>query len=267
MKTDVLLSADIFENFREQCLNVYKLDPAHYYTTPGLTWDAMLKRTKIRLELLTDVDKLMFVERGIRGGISQCCNRYAKSNNPYLDAYDENQDINYLVYFDANNLYGWAMTQTLPYGGFEWVTNVDDYFNFYISNHSPVGYILEVYLDYPGEIHDTHSDLPFCSENSKPSRSIQEKLLTTLLPKRKYVLHYRVLKQALVNGHKLKKIHPVLKFKQSTWLKPYIDFNTLRRANAKNEFEENLFKLMNNVVYGKTMENVRKHVNIKLVMK
>ena len=97
MKTDVLLLADIFENSREQCLNAYKLDPAHYYTTPGLTWDAMLKYTKIRLELLTEVDKLMFVERGIRGSISQCCNRYAIANNPYMDAYDENQDINYLV--------------------------------------------------------------------------------------------------------------------------------------------------------------------------
>ena len=105
------------------------------------------------------------------------------------------------------------MTQPLPYGGFEWLTNVDDYFNFDISNHSPVGYILEVDLDYPEEIHDTHSDLPFCSEHSKPSGSIQEKLLTTLLPNRKYVLHYRVLKQALVNGLKLKKIHRVLKFK------------------------------------------------------
>ena len=92
MKTDVLLLTDIFENFREQCLNAYKLDPVHYYTTSGLTWDAMLKYTQIRLELLTDVDKLMFVERGIRGGISQCCNRYAKANNPYMDVYDENQD-------------------------------------------------------------------------------------------------------------------------------------------------------------------------------
>ena len=209
----------------------------------------------------------MFVERGIRGGISQCCDRYAKANNSYMDVYDENQGINYLVYFDAKNLYGWAITQPLLYGGFEWVTNVDDYFNFNVSDQSPVGYILEVDLDYPEEIHDRHSNLPFCSEKSKPPGSIQEKLLTTVLLKRKYVLHYHVLKKALVNGLKLKKIHRILKFEQSTWLKPHIDFNTLRRANAKDEFEKNLFKLMNNSVYGKTMENVGKHVNIELVTK
>ncbi|XP_051168412.1 uncharacterized protein LOC127286142 [Leptopilina boulardi] len=258
MKTDVLLLADVFENFREQCIKAYGLDPAHYYTTPGLTWDAMLKYTCITLQLITDIDMIMFVESGIRGGISQCCNRYAKANNPYMEKFDENEDTSYIMYFDANNLYGWAMAQALPYGGFKWVDNVDESFDFNVPDDASVGYILEVDLEYPKDIHDTHKDMPFCAENAKPPLSKQEKLLTTLLPKEKYVIHYRTLKQVLANSVKLVKIHRVL---------PYIDYNTIMRTNAKNEFEKNLFKLMNNAVYGKTMENVRKHVDVKLVTK
>ncbi|XP_051173172.1 uncharacterized protein LOC127289339 [Leptopilina boulardi] len=250
MKTDVLLLADVFENFREQCVKAYGLDPAHYYTTPGLTWDAMLKYTSIALQLITDIDMVMFVESGIRGGISQCCNRYAKANNPYMDKFDENKDTSYIMYIDANNLYGWAMAQALPYGGFKWVDHVNDTFDFNVPDDSSVGYILEVDLEYPESIHDTHKDMPFCAEKAKPPMSKQEKLLTTLLPKKKYVIHYRTLKQVLSNGIKLVKIHRVLQFKQSTWLKPYIDYNTMMRTNAKNEFEKNLFKLMNNAVYG-----------------
>ena len=256
---------NVFENFREQCLKAYGLDPAHYYTTPGLTWDVMLKYTKIKLELLTDINKLMFIELGIRGGASQCSNRYAKANNPYMAVYNENEEIIYLVYFDANNLYGWAMAQWLPHGGFKWVPNV--YINFNVHDDYPVGYILEVDLEYPKELHDAHNDLAFCPERSKLPGSKEKKLLTSLLPKRKHVLHYRALKQALANGLKLVKIHRILKFNQSPWLKSYIDFNTSMRAKSRNEFEKNLFKLMNNMVYGKTMENVRKHVDVQLVTK
>ena len=267
MKTDVLLLADIFKNFRNQCLEAYELDLAHYYTTSGLSWDAMLKYMKVKLELLTDIDKLMFIELGIKGGVSQCSNRYAKANNPYMDCYNENEEIVYVIYFDANNLYGWAMAQVLPFGGFEKVCNVDNSFNFNIPDDSSVGYLLEVDLDYPDELHNTHSDFSFCSELSKPPGSNQEELLTTLLPKRKDVLYYRALKQALANGLKLVKIHRILRFNQSQWLKPYIDFNTSIRTSAKNEFEKNLFKLMNNAVYGEAMENVRKHIDVKRVTK
>ena len=132
----------------------------HYYTTPGYTWDAMLKYTKINLQLLDDIDMVMFIEKGIRGGISQCSNRYAKANNKYMkpENFRSEDDIRYLMYYDVNNLYGWAMMHSLPYGNFEWVDEKDLYTTGYnVNDDSPVGYILEVDLEYPKEIHDEHN--------------------------------------------------------------------------------------------------------------
>ncbi|XP_031789251.1 uncharacterized protein LOC107981634 [Nasonia vitripennis] len=244
MKTDVLLLADVFENFRDQSMNVYNLDPAHYYTTPGFSWDAMLKHTGVQLKLLTDIDMVLFIERGIRGGLSQCSNRYAAANHKYmLEKYDKNK--------------------CLPYDEFQWLENCESFELFSIASDASHGYILEVDLDYPPEIHDD----PFCPEHAKPPGSKLEKLLATLQPKRNYVIHYIALQQALSNGLRLVKIHKILKFKQSPWLKSYIDLNTSMRAVAKNEFEKNFFKLMNNAVFGKTMENIRKRVTVKLMSK
>ena len=165
LETDVLLLADVFENFRKTCLRHYKLDPAHYYTSPGLSWDALLKYTGINLELLTDVNKHLFVERGLRGGISMESRHYCKANNRHLSDYNPKEETSYIMYYDANNLYGWAMSQPLPVGKFEWclVYPTLHQIRHWRANRK-IGYILEVDLDYPEELHDEHNAYPLAPE-------------------------------------------------------------------------------------------------------
>lgn len=269
MKTDILLLADIFENFRNTCFDNYKLDPAHYFSAPGLSWDAMLKYTKVEIDLLTDVDMLMFVERGIRGGISQCSKRYVKANNKYMTDYDPGSASKYLMYLDANNLYGYSMMQHLPLKDFEWCQEsftVEQIMN--LPDDGSTGYIFEVDLEYPKHLHNKHQDYPFCPENRNvPHTKNEKKLLLTLFDKENYVIHFKMLKCALRQGLVLKKIHKVLRFSQSQWLKSYIDLNTKLRTEATNEFEKNFYKLLINAIYGKTMENVRSRNDIQLKCK
>ena len=282
---DIFLLADIFEQFRKMCLKNYELDPAHYYTIPGLGWDAALKFTGVKLETIHDIEIHQFIEKGMRGGISMISTRYAKANNSYLKDHDPEQPSSFILYTDANNLYGHAMIQYLPTGGFKWVSEQElASFNVMeVDDEAETGYFVEVDLEYPPELHDLHSDYPLAPEKMmiianmlspyqqalkedlgyKPAKV--EKLLPNLWDKERYVLHYRNLKQYLSLGLKLRKIHRVLKFHQEPWLKPYIEKNTALRAQATNDFEKNFFKLMNNSVFGKTMEDVRRRVDIKLM--
>ena len=265
--SDVLLLADVFEKFRDVCLKNYGLDPAHYYTAPGLAWDAMLKMTKINLELLSDVDKLLMIEKGIRGGISIISNRYGKANNKYMKDYNKKEAFKFLMYLDANNLYGRAMSEKLPVHSFKWMTNqeIENIFNNQIVQvWEKTPCILEVDLIYPEELHDLHNDYPLCPERVECDKGVK-KLIPNLRHKNNYVIHYKNLMQCLRLGMKLKKIHRGIKFIEAAFLKPYIDKNTSLRALAKNNFEKDFFKLMNNSVFGKTMENIRNRVNVKLV--
>ena len=264
LRTDVVLLANVFEAFRDTCLKHYQLDPAHFYTYPGLAWKACLKRTGIRLELLTNPDMLLMFERGIRGGVTQAVRKYASANNKYMgDKFNPNDDTTYLQYLDANNLYGWAMSQPLPTGGFKWV-DVNPNAISELATRTDKGYVLEVNVSYPKELHNSHNDLPFMCERMEINGV--EKLVPNLRDKKNYVIHIQALNQALQHGLRLDGIHRAIEFNQSPWLKTYIDFNTQLRMAATNDFEKDSFKLMNNPVFGKTMENIRKHRNIKLVM-
>ena len=260
---DVILLANVFEAFRKVCLDNYGLDPAHFYTSPGLAWRACLKKTNIRLELLLDPDMLLMFERGIRGGITQSVHRWPKANNPYMGSeYAPREPTRYLQYLDTNNLYGWAMSQPLPTRGFHWVDVKPDETS-KLANFSEKGHLLKVDVAYPRELHNYHNDLPFMCGQMVIGRV--EKLVPILYYKKRYVIHIRALDQALKHGLVLKQIHRVIEFKQSAWMKEYIDFNTKQRTTATYDFEKDFYKLMNNSVFGKTMENIRKHRNIKLV--
>ena len=247
------------------CINVYELDPARILSLPGLAWQACLKKTNIELEILTDYDMLLMVEEGIRGGIWHSIQRYAKANNQYMKGYNSNEESSYIQYLDANNLYGWAMSKKLPTNGFKRIDNNEineDFIKNYNENDTK-GYSFEVDVEYPKRLHELHSDLPFLSERMEVNKC--KKLVCNIFNKKKYVPHINTLKQVLNHGLKLEKIHRVIEFNQEAWLKPYIDMNTELRKEAKNDFEKDLFKLMNNSVFRKTMENIRKHRDIKLV--
>ena len=267
-ETDVLLLADVFENFRNLCLKIYRLDPVYYYTAPGLAWDACLKMTNINLELLSDPNMLLMFEKGIRGGISIISNRYGEANDKYMgNRFNKNKLSKYLMYLDANNLYGSAMFKKLPIHSFKWLTSgeMEKLFdNRVVQIWEKTPCILEVDLEYPENLHDLHNDYPFCPERVECKNGV-EKLIPNLRNKTKYVIHYKKLIQCLKAGLKLKKIHRGIKFIESEWMKPYIEMNTNLRTKAKNNFEKDFFKLMNNSVFGKTMENIRNRVNVKLV--
>ena len=317
LRTDVLLLADVFENFRKTAISTYGPDPAHYLTLPGYSWDALLKLTSVELELLTDSNMYLFVEKGLRGGISMVSHRHAIANNPQMENYDPEQPTSFLQYLDANNLYGWAMSQPMPTGGFQWIDYTDQILE--TPADADHGFILEVDLDYPTSLHQQHNDYPLAPEKLTITKDQMspyqqklidelgvsmscEKLVPNLQPKIRYVLHYRNLQLYLKLGMKLEKVHKVLSFHQTPWMAPYIAKNTELRKLAKNDFEKDFFKLMNNAVshswislfslfqisanfvncparllldwvsfsvslvqvFGKTMENVRKRVDVRL---
>ena len=250
------------------CLDIDELDPAYFVSASGLAWQACLKKTKVKLELVTDYDMILMIETGIRGGICQATHRYAKANIKYMKNYDKNIESSYVEYLDANNLHRWAMSQKLAVKGFKWVkqkklSKFNEEFIKKYDEDCNKGYFLESDIDYPKKLFSFHKDLSFLPERKKVEKL--EKLICSIEDKEKYVIYIRALKQALNHGLIFKKVHRVIQFKQKAWLKAYVDMNTELRKKAKNEFEKGFFKLMNNSVFGKTMENVRNHRDIKLL--
>ena len=189
------------------------------------------------------------VEEGIRGGICHAIHRYAKANNEYVENYNKHNESSYIQYWDKKNFYKWEMSRKLPVGRFKWKKNVAN--------------LLEVDTRYSKRFHNLHSDLPFFPEIMKTKKC--SKLVYNPHDKKNYIVHIRALKQALNHELVFKKVHRVIQFNQKTWLKLYIDMNTKLRKKAKNDFEKDFLKLMNNAVFGKTMESLKKHRDIKIV--
>ncbi len=303
LKCDVLLLADIFQNFRKTCLEYYKLEPLNYITSPGLSNDAMLLTTGIELELISDAKVLDIIERQKRGGLCFVgSKRHVKVNNKYtrhfkttgkwLNEYnhqhpekpikvngDVRPDDNYIIYLDANNLYGWAMSQYLPYKNIRLNKDIKLEDILKTPDNNDVGYIVECNLQFPKHLHKKFKEFVPCPELTIPQeewmsdyqlniknklniKSKSQKLTPHLYEHKNYVLHYRNLKYVVELGVKVGEIHNVVSFNQSPWLSKYITFNTDMRKKAKTDFEKDFFKLMNNAVFGKTMENLKARVNI-----
>ena len=281
LKLDVFLLADVFENFREIAHMNYGLDPAMYLTMLSFSWDSCLKLTGRKLELIRDPETHLFFENNIRGGISVISHRYAKANVPGTPTFDSCKPSSYILYVDANNLYDWAMSQKLPTDGFRFMSpdEIEQFKVCDVSDDSDVGYVIECDLIYPPEIHDLHIEYPLAPESLVVTEDMLSpfchlfgqkhvdcrKLVPNLRDKKKYVVDYRNLKFYLNNGLKLGKVHRVLTFNQSEWMKPFVSFNTQKRQEAKTKVEQDTFKFTNNATFGKTMENVKNRRMFQLV--
>lgn len=285
VKLDVILLADIISDYRNMAINDYKLDPLHYATAPAFTYDAMLKYTGAKPELVKDPDMYLFFERGIRGGISVISHRHAKANNKYIKDYDKTKPESSIFYADCCNLYGYAMLQLLPYSKFRWLTAQEiknlDVATFNANGEN--GLILEVDLHYPEYLHDDHADYPLAPEKLTITKDMlsnhvtkfiedhkvqyckQERLAPNVFDKEKYIVHIKSLQQYLSLGLILTKVHRVIQFRQKAWLKSYIEFNTMKRQKATSEHEKNFYKLLNNAIFGKMMENVRRYKNVRMI--
>lgn len=289
LETDTLLLASCFENFRKVVRKHYGLDPLHYLSLPGLAWDAALFNTKVKLELITDEKMYYLLELSLRGGVCMISERLAEANNQFMPGNLRNPDDHnsFIFYIDKNNLYGEALCDYLPVGNFRFENNdvtVTDILNW--KSDAETGYILNVDLEYPKELHDDSSHLEYplapekiaiAKENLSPYQkdllgkfklsynSKGKKLIPHLGPRKQYVLHYKNLQYYLKKGMKLTKVHDIIAFDQRAWLRKFVTKNALLRSFAKSKFEQDLFKLINNSVFGKSMQQMRNRMQAKII--
>ena len=266
-----MLLTCVFEKIIKVSQSEFGISPLYFVSLPGYTWACGLKYTNIRLQTLQDKEMILLLENGIRGGVSGVMgDRYVKS--------DKNKNILYVV---ANNLYGFGMSQPLPYDNFKFETDnvcLEEILN--TPDDNDFGYFLEVDLEYPYNIRQKTKYFSFCRENKTVSKDDFGPYMKSLMPKnyvshkklicdwtdkRNYLIHYRMLKFYVRHGMKIKQVHRVISFKQSKWLEQYIDFITQKRNQAVNDFEKDFYKLLNNAFYGKTMENVRNRCKIEII--
>src|SRR5690606_13083739 len=292
LKCDTLLLADIISQFRNLAIKDYGLDPSHYYTLSGYTWDCAFKYSKVRLQLFNNeqLDMLLFIENNIRGGISSIMKRYSEANNIYMENYDKNKENIYILPVDANNLYGGCLQMKLPHSDFKWENIKEYYLNDNEINVEKIlninvdddrGYIFEVDLIIPKELHDYFNDYPPAPENiigefspiiSKQIKDLKlktikcKKLIPNLYDKKNYVTHIKNLQLYIKLGLKINKIRRILSFKQEAYFKDYIQFNTNKRKIAKSDFEKDFYKALNNMLFGKTMEDIRKHRSFNILV-
>ena len=173
--------ADVFENFRNISLKTYELDPAYLLSLPRFAWHACLKITRVKLELITDINILLMIVSGMRGGVCHVIRSYAGANNKYMDNYDKNEEFSFLEYLDSNNLYGCPMTEKLPVGGFKWVKNaskiIGEEFIKNYDDHSNMGLFLKADMEYPNDLQDLHSDLAFLPQKMDINRHSKKKTM------------------------------------------------------------------------------------------
>lgn len=288
LKIDTILLADVMQSFREIAMKSYELDPAHYFTLSGYTWSCALKSTGVKLEQISDIEMYEFFEAGLRGGVSMISCRFAQANNKDMINYDKEKPASYIMPFDCNNLYGFILQSRLPIGGFKWVDDhiinkltAEDILKW--DSEGELGYALMVDLEYPPSTHIRDCEYPLAPEKiaiptaqlsdyQKDILSFQnikyndkiKKLVPHLGPRKEYIVHYKNLQYYLTKGLKLTKVHKVLSFKQEAWLKPYIEFNTLKRQQATDKFSQDLYKFMINACFGKSMENVRRRKEVHI---
>lgn len=276
VKSDVFLLAEVVTDLRNRVFKEFNLDMCHYLSLPHMAKDVMLKMTKVEMELITDMDMIFFLKQNIRGGLSYIATRHA-----------EKKQGESLLYIDANNLYGKAMTMAMPLKNFEWMKEDEiDALNLEndISDDADTGYIFEVTLDYPSNLHVDHNSFPLAAEHitidgnmlseyavnalqkfSKKKKYTSSKLCTTLNRRTKYVCHGMNLKLYLKLGMKLIVIHRGIKFTQKRFLKPFIDRCTKKRAEALTKTEKDLQKLIANSLFGKMIENGTSRMDVRFV--